>query len=88
MQGVSTDCTGNFSPQGFLNGPVSFPLATTIVTCSASDAAGNTGTGTFTVTVTYTLPADTTPPTITLPSDLVNGFIISRSDIATMTDGV
>jgi photosystem II stability/assembly factor-like uncharacterized protein len=36
-----------------------FPLGTTTVTCSATDAAANTATGTFTVTV-----ADTTPPVI------------------------
>jgi hypothetical protein len=36
-----------------------FGLGTTTVTCTAKDAAGNTGTGSFTVTV-----VDTTPPTI------------------------
>ena len=36
-----------------------FPIATTTVTCSATDAAGNTGSASFTVTV-----QDTTPPTI------------------------
>lgn len=39
-----------------------FPVGTTTVTCSATDAANNTATGTFTVTVT-----DTTPPTVTVP---------------------
>ena len=40
-----------------------FAIGTTPVSCSASDAASNTGTGSFTVTV-----ADTTPPAIaTLP---------------------
>jgi plastocyanin len=43
-----------------------FPVGTTTVTCTASDAAGNTGTASFTVTVTYT---DVTKPIITL-SDL------------------
>jgi HYR domain/von Willebrand factor type A domain len=36
-----------------------FPLGSTTVTCSATDAAGNTGTGTGTITV-----VDTTPPTV------------------------
>jgi hypothetical protein len=39
---------------------------TTTVTCTATDAAGNTGTASFTVTV-----QDTTPPTITVPNDIV-----------------
>jgi HYR domain len=38
-----------------------FPLGTTTVTCSAHDAAGNTGGASFHVTV-----QDTTPPTLTL----------------------
>lgn len=40
----------------------SFPLGSTVVNCSATDASGNTGTGGFTVTV-----QDTTPPSLTLP---------------------
>jgi hypothetical protein len=37
-----------------------FPIGTTTVRCSATDAHGNTGTGSFTVTVVF---VDTTPPT-------------------------
>lgn len=49
-------------------GPVTEPLGhTTIVTCSATDHAGNTGTATFKVTV-----RDTTPPLIGgMPTDKV-----------------
>jgi hypothetical protein len=43
-----------------------FPLGTTLVTCNAVDAHGNTGSGTFNVTVT-----DTTPPVVTAPADIV-----------------
>jgi hypothetical protein len=42
-----------------------FPLGTTTVTCTATDAAGNTGSGSFTVTV-----VDTTPPDVSVPSDI------------------
>src|SRR5205823_6431301 len=44
-----------------------FPVGTTTVTCTATDAHGNTGTGTFSVTVTI---EDTTPPVISVPSDI------------------
>jgi hypothetical protein len=42
-----------------------FPLGSSTVTCSATDAAGNTGTASFTITV-----VDTTPPTVTVPADI------------------
>ncbi|GAA2018516.1 hypothetical protein GCM10009740_02940 [Terrabacter terrae] len=42
-----------------------FPLGTTTVSCSATDAAGNKATGSFTVMV-----KDTTPPVVTLPADI------------------
>ena len=42
-----------------------FPLGDTTVTCTATDAAGNTATSTFKVTVVV----DTTPPIITLLGD-------------------
>ena len=41
-----------------------FALGTTTVTCSATDAAGNTGTNTFTVEV-----QDVTKPIVTVPAD-------------------
>jgi len=43
-----------------------FPVGTTIVTCTATDAAGNVGRCTFTVTV-----RDTEPPRIVCPSNIV-----------------
>jgi HYR domain len=41
-----------------------FPLGTTVVQCSATDAHGNTGTASFSVTV-----RDTTKPSLVIPSD-------------------
>ena len=43
-----------------------FALGATIVTCAATDTAGNTAAATFAVTV-----VDTTAPTLTLPADLI-----------------
>jgi HYR domain len=43
-----------------------FPVGTTTVTCSATDAHGNTGSASFSVTVTLN---DTTPPVVSVPGD-------------------
>src|SRR5262249_27471026 len=45
-----------------------FPIATTTVTCTAADAAGNTASKSFTVTVTA--QPDTTPPVVTVPANI------------------
>ena len=45
--------------------PTSYALGETTVTCSATDAAGNTGQATFTVTV-----VDTVGPTLSLPAPI------------------
>jgi hypothetical protein len=57
---TATDVVSGSVPVSYSINPGStFPLGTTIVTASATDAAGNTATGTFTVTV-----VDTTAPVI------------------------
>ncbi len=43
-----------------------FPIETTTVSCTITDAAGNVGEETFTITV-----RDTIPPTLAMPSDIV-----------------
>jgi Ca2+-binding RTX toxin-like protein len=53
--------------------PATFPVGATIVTWSATDAAGNTGTDTQTVTVNPAGPGDNTPPVITVPADITQG---------------
>lgn len=50
-----------------------FPIAITTVVCSATDAAGNTGSSSFTIQV-----RDTTPPTIAFHAD-VNALATSAS---------
>ena len=73
-----------------------FPIGTTTVTCTASDAAGNTTTETFTVTLAYT-PLDSEAPTITVPSTITlttsntagtaATFSVSASDNGAVTTG-
>jgi len=70
-----------------------FPIATTTVTCHATDAHGNTGSASFTVTV-----RDTTPPVVTVPANMTveatgpSGatvtFTASATDIVDGTDTV
>ena len=62
-----------------------FPLGATVVVCSATDAAGNTGTSSFTVTV-----EDHEAPVLTPPADIVtntdpglNTAVVSFSATAT-----
>ena len=74
------------SPQGSGNcspAPGSlFPVGVTTITCSAADAAGNTGTGTFTVTVLA--PAGT--PTLTITAYL-NGTSTTGRTISAEVSG-
>ena len=61
-----------------------FPVGINTVQCSAQDAAGNTKTGSFLVTV-----QDTTPPTLTVPSNITGeatspaGRVVTFSATAT-----
>jgi hypothetical protein len=58
--GVSTSCTPASG--------TAFPVGTTTVTCTATDAAGNHTSCSFTVTVN-----DTQPPAITCPASITHG---------------
>jgi hypothetical protein len=57
---------GSLTPTCLPASGSTFPLGTTTVTCSATDAAGNTGSATFTVTV-----QDTTAPTYAAAPNIV-----------------
>ena len=54
-----------------------FPVGTTTVICTASDAAGNKGTETFTVTLDNT---NKIPPTVNVPSDMTVSTSSSSGD--------
>lgn len=62
-----------------------FPLGVTTVSCTASDASGNTASGSFAVTVAdqdppmLTLPADITTPS-TSPAGAVASFSVTATD--------
>ena len=55
-----------------------FALGVTAVTCTATDAAGNSATAVFTVTV-----IDTTAPTLTLPANIVNEATSAEGRVVT-----
>jgi len=66
-----------------------FPLGTTLVSCSATDAHSNTASASFNVTI-----VDTTPPELTLPANLTvsalnaSGAVVSFAASATdLVDG-
>jgi hypothetical protein len=55
-----------------------FPLGTSVVTCSATDAAGNASNGSFRVTV-----EDTTAPVLSMPADVTTTATSSSGSTAT-----
>jgi hypothetical protein len=84
---ITPTCTS--APTTGLSSGSTFPVGTTTITCTATDAHGNTATKSFTVTVTQ---GDTTPPVISVPSDITaeatgpGGAVVSYT--ATATDNV
>jgi hypothetical protein len=84
---ATDDVSGTLTPSCSPASGSTFPLGTTTVTCTATDAAGNSTSGTFTITV-----RDTTAPTLNLPAPITaeatgpNGAIVTYT--ATATDAV
>jgi HYR domain-containing protein len=80
---------GSLTPSCAPGSGSKFGPGTTTVTCSATDAHGNTGQGSFSVTVTT---VDTTPPVLTVPSGVSastgnpGGTVVTYS--ASATDNV
>jgi hypothetical protein len=57
-----------------------FPIGTTTVNCSATDAAGNTTSGSFTITIQdTTLPIITVPANITREANIPAGRVVTYS---------
>lgn len=70
-----------------------FPVGNTTVTCTATDAAGNTATATFVVTVNPYIAPDTTPPAISEHDDIAvdtpnSGGTTVTYDLPTAVDAV
>lgn len=63
-----------------------FEIGTTVVSCTAEDAAGNVANSTFTVTVTPFVAPDTTPPVIEAHGDLFTLTINSAGAVITYTN--
>lgn len=88
---TATDNVGVTSGPDRTAGPASgtaFPLGTTTVTHTATDAAGNTGTGSFTVTV-----VDNEMPVVTVPSNITQSVDLGMAGanvafVYTSTDNV
>lgn len=60
--------------------PTAYPIGSTTVTCTATDAAGNSGSATFTVTVQDTTgPVLSLPAPITVPATSAGGAAVSYS---------
>jgi hypothetical protein len=66
-----------------------FPVGTTSVSCTATDAHGNSSTGGFSVTVTdHTAPTITVPANITTPATTVTGATVTfTASAADLVDG-
>lgn len=64
--GASDNVDGELTPTCTPVSGSTFKLGDTTVTCTATDAAGNQGSNSFTVTV-----RDTTPPTVTVPTEMM-----------------
>ncbi len=84
---IGTDALDNCGVVTVVCNPPSgstFPVGITPVTCTATDAAGNTATCTFDVIVT-----DDTPPAITCPADIMTNMDAGDcSAVVTWTDPV
>ncbi len=77
---LPVSCTAFEPPVAVQSGDF-FPIGATTVTCSATDASGNTATESFIVTI-----ADTTPPVLTVPDDITVLFGATVTWEATATD--
>jgi hypothetical protein len=77
---------GSITPSCSPSSGSTFPIGTTTVSCTATDAHGNSSSGSFHVTVNL---VDTTPPVLTVPADFTvttgkpGGAVVTYSASAT-----
>ncbi|NWK06803.1 HYR domain-containing protein, partial [Marine Group I thaumarchaeote] len=64
-----------------------FPLGTTTVTCTATDAAGNVGTASFPVIIDQYNNPDPNPPVVTPPSNIIVQTTNQQGTIVTFSNG-
>jgi hypothetical protein len=77
---IAVECKA-FEPQVTVVSGDFFPIGVTTVTCTATDASGNSSSDTFDVTVT-----DTKPPALTVPDDITVIFGATVTYEASATD--
>jgi hypothetical protein len=77
---TATDNSGEVTVECDYTSGASFPLGTTIVTCTATDPSGNAASGQFAVRV-----VDTTAPSLNVPADITVNATSSRGAIVTFS---
>lgn len=83
FEATATDAVGVASVDCVPPSGSTFPLGDTLVTCTATDVAGNTDEASFTVTV-----VDTGDPSITAPDDVTAEATSSAGAVVTFADPV
>ena len=83
IAGATDNVAASLTPSCAPGSGATFPIGATRVTCSATDAAGNTGEASFTVTI-----VDTTPPTVAYTGNAGSYTVDQMVNIqCTATDG-
>ena len=73
---------GSITPSCSPDSGATFAIGTTTVTCTATDAQGNTGSASFQITVTL---VDTTPPVVTVPANITTQTTSASGKVVTFS---
>ena len=87
----ASDAGGALLPSAITCSPGSgqlFPLGTTVVTCRASDTAGNLATGTFNVVIQDTTAPAINAPNVSFTATSANGALKTDPDVVAYLTGV